>query len=111
LGNLFFYLSRGLCYIQNRKMDKILLQKIKKVLKKNGIKRAAVFGSYARGEEKKNSDIDLLVELGENASLFDLVDLESELKKTTGKKIDAITYNSIHHLLKDSILSNQIPVI
>jgi hypothetical protein len=92
-------------------MNKIFLKKIKTVLKKHGIKRAAVFGSYARGQERKTSDIDLLVKFGPDASLFDLVDLELELKKATGKKIDVITYNSIHHLLKDSILSSQIPII
>ncbi len=41
---------------------KELKSKIRKVLKKHGVVRAGIFGSYARGEQKKNSDIDILVQ-------------------------------------------------
>ena len=88
-------------------MDKVLLAKIKKILKKHGVKRASVFGSYARGEERKKSDIDLLVKFGKKASLFDLIGLELELKKTLKKDFDVLTYNSIHPLLKNIILNEQ----
>ena len=55
--------------------------KIRKVLKKNGVVKAGIFGSYARGEQKKNSDIDILIEVkGRKFSLFDLVGLEITLR-------------------------------
>ena len=46
------------------------------LLKKEGVTRSAIFGSYARGEEREDSDIDLLVELPKGKSLLDLVGLE-----------------------------------
>ena len=49
------------------------------ILKKYGIKSAAIFGSVARGEDGPNSDIDILVEFNKPVGLFKLVHLENEL--------------------------------
>jgi len=82
--------------------------KIMPILKKNGVKRAAIFGSYARGEEKKRSDIDILIKYRyDNKSLLDLAGLHIELEEKLKKKVDILTYDSIHPLLKDIILSEQ----
>jgi len=67
-------------------------KKINPILKKNGVKRAAIFGSYARGEEKKRSDVDILIEYkNDDKSLLDLVGLEMELKKKLRKKGRLVT--------------------
>ena len=84
---------------------------IVKILKKNGVARAGIFGSYARGEAKKNSDIDILIKFRGRKSLFDLVGLEMELKKKLKIDVDLLTYNSIHHLLKDSILNDEVRIL
>ena len=81
--------------------------KIVRVLKRQGVIKAAIFGSFARGEARKNSDIDLLVKFKNEKSLLDLVRLKFELEKKTGKKMDILTYNSIHPLLRDIILKEQ----
>lgn len=78
------------------------------ILKHNDVKRAAIFGSYARGEQKKKSDLDILIEYkNDNKSLLDLVGLKIELEETLKKKVDLLTYDSIHHLLKEYILEDQ----
>ncbi|MBS3094098.1 nucleotidyltransferase family protein [Candidatus Pacearchaeota archaeon] len=91
------------------------IQEIKKkilpILKKNNIKKAGIFGSYARGEQKENSDIDILVEVQKGWSLLDLIGLELELKKLLRKEIDLLTYNGIHPLLKQSILNDEVRII
>jgi len=87
---------------------KQIKDKIKPILKRHDVKRAAVFGSYARGGQNKKSDIDILIEYEkDDKSLFDLVGLEIKLKKKLNKKVDLITYDSIHPLLRESILKNQ----
>lgn len=48
--------------------------KIRKILKKNRVVRAGIFGSYARGEQKKKSDIDVLIQFKGRKSLFDIQD-------------------------------------
>jgi predicted nucleotidyltransferase len=81
--------------------------RITPLLRRYGIKRAAFFGSFARGEEKEDSDIDILVEFKGERSLLDLVGLKMELEELLGRKVDVLTYGSLHPLLKDMILQEQ----
>jgi len=84
------------------KNNTLPLQRIKTILKKNNIARAGIFGSYARGEAKKNSDVDILIKF--NGGLLSLVNLERELEESLGKKVDLLPYGGIHRLLKKRIL-------
>jgi len=93
--------------------NKIEIIKLKALplLKKYDVVKAGIFGSYARGDYKKNSDIDMLIEFKGEKSLFDLIDLETELKKLLKKKVDLITYNSINHLLRERILNEEVRIL
>ncbi|MEK6979032.1 MAG: nucleotidyltransferase family protein [Candidatus Micrarchaeota archaeon] len=77
------------------------------ILQKHEVKRAAVFGSVATGTATKKSDLDLLVEFRGKKSLFDLAGLKIELENTLKRKVDVITYGSLHPLLRDRILKEQ----
>ncbi len=82
------------------------------VLRRNGVVRAGIFGSYARGEAKKGSDIDILIEIkAKKFSLLDLVGLELELKEKLKRKVDLVEYSTIHPLLKDRILREEVPIV
>lgn len=81
--------------------------KIVPILKRQGVLRAAIFGSFARGEETKKSDIDILVKLGKSKTLLDLVDLKMELEDKLERKVDLVSYNGINHRLKEAILKDQ----
>jgi len=63
------------------------------ILKRQGVLKAALFGSFARNEGGKNSDIDILVKLDKN--------------KTLHMNVDVLTYDSINHLLKSRIMKEQ----
>ncbi len=80
------------------------------ILKEAGVLRSALFGSVARGEADQHSDVDILVDLPEDQSLFDLVDLQEKLQTALGKKVDLGTYRSIKPILKDRILQEQIQI-
>jgi hypothetical protein len=82
-------------------------KKIVPILKRQGVIKAALFGSVVRDEAKKKSDIDILIKYKGQKSLMDLVRLQFELEKKLGKKVDLLTYNSIHPLLKNIILNEQ----
>ncbi len=85
---------------------------ISKILIESGVKRAALFGSFARGDATKDSDIDLLIEFkGKKKSLLDLAALKIQLEESLGKHVDLITYNSLHPLLRDRILAEQIIIL
>lgn len=77
------------------------------VLKQHGVKKAALFGSIVRGEATEESDIDLLIEFEGRKSLLDLAGLQLELQELLGRRVDVLTYKSLHPLLKDRILSEQ----
>jgi hypothetical protein len=88
---------------------KKISKKIKPLLKEKGIKKAGIFGSYSRGEQKRESDVDILVEM--KGSLLDLIGLELELRKTLRKNVDLLTYNGINPMLKKQILSEEVRII
>ncbi|MBI5152451.1 nucleotidyltransferase family protein [Candidatus Peregrinibacteria bacterium] len=82
-------------------------QKIMPILKCQGVVKAALFGSFARGDAKKNSDIDILVKLKGDKTLLDLVGLKLELEDKLGRKVDILTYGGINPHLKNIILNEQ----
>lgn len=90
---------------------KQLVNNIRVVLKSHSVKRASLFGSYVRGDNRENSDVDILVELEKGKSLLDLVRLERELSKNLRKKVDLITYKSINPHVKDYILRDTLQIL
>lgn len=91
-----------------------ILEKIKpkiiEILKRNNVKRAGIFGSYSEGEYKKDSDIDILIEPPKGIGLG-FVRIQLELQDKLKKKVDLLTYKSIHPLLKGRILNQEIRII
>ncbi len=83
-----------------------LKAKIVPVLEANGVEYAAVFGSAARGEDRPDSDVDLLVrfkpEVYRNFSLLDHIRFANNLGDLLGKKVDLIT----EHTLKEFVVPN-----
>lgn len=81
------------------------------ILKKNGVVKAGIFGSVARGEATKRSDVDILIKFKGRKSIFDLAHLELELENIMHQKVDLITYKSLHPLLKERILNEEIGIL
>ena len=65
------------------------------VFRKYNIQRAGLFGSFVRGEQRENSDLDFLVEFPAPVSLFTLGELKAELEDTFRTSCDVLTYSSI----------------
>lgn len=80
-----------------------MFQRINSFLRSNGAKKVAIFGSYARGEEKRNSDIDVLVNFSNSKSLFEIVSMQDELEQLLKKKIDLVTEKSVSPYIIDRI--------
>lgn len=81
------------------------------ILKEAGIRRSCIFGSYVRGEEREDSDIDMLVELPKGTGLFAFVSLKRKLENALKKRVDLVTYKSIHPSLKDNILKERLAIL
>lgn len=81
------------------------------VLKESGVTRSSLFGSMARGEGNKDSDIDMLIEFSGRKSLFDLADLQIKLEKILGSKVDVLTYRSLSPYLKETIQKEALQIL
>jgi predicted nucleotidyltransferase len=92
-------------------INESLKQAILLVLKRQPIRRAAIFGSFARGEEQEDSDIDLLIEYSSRHTLFDILRLENELREATSRKVDIVEYEAIKPTIKERILSQAITIL
>lgn len=101
----------GFCMNDDLKNIRDTLQKNFSALQKEyHVRRFGVFGSVARGEQKKSSDIDMLVEFSEPIGLFQFVDLEDTLKTMLGRDVDLVTPRALKPFIKDNVLRQTIYV-
>lgn len=99
--------------LNQNKINKSLAEikpKILEVLKKYKIKKAGIFGSFVRGEQRKNSDVDILIEPPKGIG-FGFAGIAIELEEKLGKKVDLITYNYISPYIKENILKEEVRII
>ena len=81
-------------------------QKTIPIFQKYGITYAALFGSFARGEETEKSDIDLMIRIGKPMGMFKYMELIEGLESSLNRKIDIVTEKSINKHIKPYILSD-----
>ena len=74
----------------------------------NEVKKAYLFGSYARGEETPLSDVDIRLEVRDNFTLFDLNSIAFQLEEKTGKKVDLLTSGNLDEIFYDEIKKEEI---
>ena len=79
---------------------------------KNYIKFVGVFGSYSRNENKKNSDLDLLIKFtkNHNLSIFDHLNIQKDLKKVFKIKVDLISYDGLSKHIKQNVEKDLITI-
>lgn len=92
--------------LNKQEILKLLSQHQDKLKKKYPLKSIALFGSYARGEQNADSDIDLLVDFTQPVGI-EIVDLAMELEEILGHSVDIVTYNAVKnrlfHHIKDEL--------
>jgi len=80
------------------------------ICRQNDVSMVGVFGSMARGEAKKKSDIDLIVRFSKRKSLLAVVRLERELSEALGRKVDLLTEAAISPYMRERVL-NELKVV
>lgn len=81
-----------------------------RVTREHGVRNVRVFGSFARGEQRPTSDVDLLVDLPEGMSLFQFVGLKLDLEDALHRKVDVVAADSIKPALREAILADARPL-
>jgi predicted nucleotidyltransferase len=80
------------------------------VLKKHKVRFVALFGSHVRNEQKEASDVDLLVDFCEGATLFDFIELEEELSHLLGKRVNVVSRRGLNKYIGPYILGEAEPI-
>ncbi|HEX5270941.1 MAG TPA: nucleotidyltransferase family protein [Gemmataceae bacterium] len=78
--------------------------------KQYGIRRVRIFGSVARGEERPESDVDVLVQFEPGRSLLDQVGFGQDLEELLGRRIDVVSEGGISPYLEAIILREAVPL-
>lgn len=86
--------------LTKEKIIKILKKELPHLRENYGVEKVVIFGSYAKGSQKKRSDVDILVELKKPLGL-DFVELAYYLEDVLGKKVDIATFNCFKNSLKN----------
>jgi predicted nucleotidyltransferase len=73
--------------------------------------KIGLFGSYARGEERQESDIDLLISFRNTLSLLQIVRIERELSEITGRKIDLLTEPALKNMKLKEYIEKDLKII
>ena len=95
------------------KLDGLLEEKRAEILRvaaEHGAREVRVFGSVARGEANRESDIDFLVELESGRSLLDLGGLQMELESLLGRRVDVVTVRGLKARIRERVLREAVPV-
>ncbi len=94
------------------------LDEIKNILRKQEpllkatyqVSKIGVFGSFARGENDKDSDVDILIEFSHPIGFFKFIKLENYLSEIIGRKVDLVTNNALKSIMRDDVLRDTIYV-
>ena len=81
------------------------------VLKRYFIKRAAFFGSFAKGTNTTKSDVDILIEPTKGFTIFEFLKLEEEISALTKRKVDLVEYSAIKPSIKEEVLLSAITIL
>ncbi|HEV2403242.1 MAG TPA: nucleotidyltransferase family protein [Candidatus Saccharimonadales bacterium] len=84
---------------------------LRRILRKHRVLHASIFGSYARGEARADSDLDVLVSYAPGVSLFGHFDLRDELEKYSGKKVDVVSDRALSRHIRPYIEKEKVSIL
>ncbi|MFA4890258.1 MAG: nucleotidyltransferase family protein [Candidatus Paceibacterota bacterium] len=90
--------------MKQEKIREQIYKQLPLIKSKYNVKKIGVFGSFVRGEQKKGSDVDILVEFKSPIGFFEFIRLENFLSHTLHKKVDLVSKKSIKPAVKKEIM-------
>ena len=83
---------------------------VRHLAEENGATDVRVFGSFARGTDRPDSDLDLLIKLKPGGSLLDLIGIKQAIEDALHRKVDVVTETSLSPYIRDQILQEAVPL-
>jgi predicted nucleotidyltransferase len=94
-------------------LDRLLIDhraEILRIAKENGATRVRIFGSFARGTARSDSDLDLLLDFEPGRNLLDLVAVKQDIEDLLGRPVHVLTEAAISPYMRDGILRDATPL-
>jgi predicted nucleotidyltransferase len=91
-------------------LSKIIRQHLPKLIREYNISYLGIFGSYIRGEQKEDSDLDILVEFSKEPDLLEFIGLKQELSETLGVEVDLVMKSALKPRIGKKILEEVVQV-
>ena len=91
-------------------MDKKRTAKIEKIAERFGVTNIRIFGSYATGTAKPDSDLDLLITLEPGHDLIDLIGFKQDVEEILGIKVDVVTEGALISYFRDQVLREAVAI-
>lgn len=89
-------------------IKKTIIKEMPFLMHNYAVREIGIFGSVARGEQRDDSDIDVLVEFSEPIGLFKYSELQRYLEKKLGRKVDLVSKKGLKKVVKEDILNETI---
>jgi uncharacterized protein len=86
------------------------LDRIHEIARDNGVRGLRVFGSRATGDAHESSDLDLLVQMEDGRTLWDLAGFRADLEDLLGYRVDVVTEAALSPYLRENILADAVPL-
>jgi len=103
-----WYDDKGVTMKSKEEVLKTIKKELPYLKEKFKVKSIGIFGSYARGEQTKKSDIDMLVEFDVPVGFFKFIDLENYLSEKLRVKVDLVTPDALKPLIKPQIIEEAV---
>ena len=78
--------------------------------RQHGVRQVSLFGSVAKGQATESSDVDLLVQMEEGRTLFDLIAFKLDVEALLGRKVDVVSREGLSPYLSEYILAEEMPL-
>lgn len=83
-------------------------QTILELAARHGVRNVRVFGSVARGDDRADSDLDLLVDVEHGRSSLDVIGLEQDLEELLGRPVQVVSERGLSHYLEERVLAEAV---
>jgi predicted nucleotidyltransferase len=92
------------------RLGKVQREEIARIAARHGARNVRLFGSHAHGEPTPSSDVDLLVELGPESTLLDLIAIKQDVEDLLGCPVDVVTEAAVSPYIRDEVLKTAVPL-
>lgn len=89
---------------------KDLQNKLSPIFREHGVKHASVFGSVSRGDDREDSDVDILVDIDKPIGVYEFIGLQFDLEDALGKKVDLVSNRAVNKYIKPFIEKDLISI-